>query len=113
MNRGDVVLVNWPYTDGTGSKLRPAIIVQADYLNGLIVDTVVVQITSKAHGLPGTEVSLDPLLEPRSGLLMQSFAFCPNILTVEQVSIDHVLGSLSDAAMHQVDACIKSTLGIP
>jgi mRNA-degrading endonuclease toxin of MazEF toxin-antitoxin module len=40
MNRGDVVLVDWPYSDRTGSKLRPAVFVQADYLNGLLDDTV-------------------------------------------------------------------------
>jgi mRNA-degrading endonuclease toxin of MazEF toxin-antitoxin module len=34
MNRGDVVLVNWIYSDLTGSKLRPAVVVQADFLNG-------------------------------------------------------------------------------
>ncbi len=39
MNRGDVLLVDWPYSDGTGSKLRPAVVVQADFLNGLIVTT--------------------------------------------------------------------------
>jgi mRNA-degrading endonuclease toxin of MazEF toxin-antitoxin module len=33
MNRGDVVLVDWPFSDLSGSKLRPAIVVQADHLN--------------------------------------------------------------------------------
>jgi mRNA-degrading endonuclease toxin of MazEF toxin-antitoxin module len=37
MNRGEVVQVDWPYSDLTGSKSRPAVVVQADYLNGLIV----------------------------------------------------------------------------
>ena len=36
MNRGEIVLVDWPYSDLTGSKLRPAVVVQADYLNGLV-----------------------------------------------------------------------------
>ena len=35
MNRGDVVEVDWPFSDLTGSKRRPAVVVQADYLNGL------------------------------------------------------------------------------
>jgi mRNA-degrading endonuclease toxin of MazEF toxin-antitoxin module len=56
MNRGDVVLIDWPYSDRTGSKLRPAVIVQADFLNAFIDDTVLVQITTTAHGIPGTEV---------------------------------------------------------
>jgi mRNA interferase MazF len=113
MNRGDVVLVDWPFTDSTGSKLRPAVVVQADYLNGLIDDTILIQITSKGHGIPGTEVRLDPILEPSSGLVIVSFAFCPNNLTVEQATIDQILGTLTDAAMQQIDASLKATLGIP
>lgn len=30
MNRGQVVEVNWPYSDLSGTKLRPAVVVQAD-----------------------------------------------------------------------------------
>ncbi|HJZ89665.1 MAG TPA: type II toxin-antitoxin system PemK/MazF family toxin [Gemmataceae bacterium] len=113
MTRGDVVLVDWPYSDRTGSKLRPAVVVQADYLNGLIDDTVLAQITSKAHGIPGTEVTLDPIQEPGSGLLQVSYVFCPNLMTAEQAMIDQTIGALSDQAMRLIDACLKSTLGIP
>jgi mRNA interferase MazF len=113
MTRGDVVLVDWPYSDRTGSKLRPAVVVQADYLNGLIDDTVLVQITSKGHGIPGTEVTLDPAAEPAAGLLQVSYAFCPNLLTADRALIDQTIGSLSDAAMRRIDACLKATLGVP
>lgn len=113
MTRGDVVLIDWPFSDGTGSKLRPAVVVQADYLNGLIDDTILVQITSKAHGIPGTEVTLDPAQETASGLAFVSYAFCPNLLTVEQAAVERVLGSLSDVALRQIEACLRSTLGIP
>ena len=50
MNRGDVVSVDWPFSDLTGTKVRPAVVVQADFLNGLIDDTVLIQITSSRHG---------------------------------------------------------------
>ncbi len=40
MNRGDVVELDWPFSDRTGSKTRPAVVVQADFLNGLIDDTI-------------------------------------------------------------------------
>ena len=52
MNRGEFVQVDWPFSDRTGSKTRPAVVVQADFLNGLIDDTVLVQITGTRHGLP-------------------------------------------------------------
>lgn len=113
MNRGEVVLVDWPYSDRTGGKMRPAVVVQADYLNGVLDDTVVVHITSKKHGIPGTEVELDPANETASGLLRISYAFCPNVLTADPAYIDATIGMLSDQAMRKIEECLKSTLGIP
>lgn len=45
VRRGDVVWVDWPYSDRTGSKVRPAVVVQDDPYNGLIADTVLVLIS--------------------------------------------------------------------
>jgi hypothetical protein len=36
MKRGDVVEVDWPFSDLSGTKPRPAIVVQADFLNSLL-----------------------------------------------------------------------------
>lgn len=113
MKRGDVVLVDWPYSDRTGSKLRPAVVVQADFLNGLIDDTILVQITRTAHGLPGTEVLIDPAQEPASGLGHRSFASCANLLTANPALIDQAIGYLSDALMRQIDGCLKNVLELP
>jgi mRNA interferase MazF len=112
MNRGDVVLVDWPYSDRTGSKLRPAVVVQADFLNALIDDTVLVQITTTAHSIPGVEVRLDPAQEHASGLLHVSVASCANLLTADPVFIDQVIGYLSDAAMTQIGACLKNVMNL-
>src|SRR5262245_56827978 len=106
MTRGEVVLVDWPYGDRTGSKRRPAVVVQADLLNGLIDDTVLVQLTSKAHGIPNTEVKIDPAVESSSGLPIVCYSFCPNVLTAHQRLVDQSLGYLSDAAMREIDRCL-------
>src|SRR5580704_17020933 len=87
MNRGDVVEVDWPFSDRTGSKTRPAVVVQADFLNGLIDDTVLVQITGTRHGLPGTEVEIDPSVETASGLAKVCYASCTNVLTLDQTLV--------------------------
>jgi mRNA-degrading endonuclease toxin of MazEF toxin-antitoxin module len=84
MNRGEVVEVDWPFSDRTGSKTRPAVVVQADFLNGLIDDTVLVQVTGTRHGLPGTEVEIDPSVETGSGLTKVCRASCTNVLTLDQ-----------------------------
>jgi mRNA-degrading endonuclease toxin of MazEF toxin-antitoxin module len=43
-SRGDVVLLDFPFSDATGSKVRPAIVVQGDAqnrrLNAMIVTLV-------------------------------------------------------------------------
>ena len=113
MNRGEVVLVDWPFSDLTGSKLRPAVVVQADFLNGLIDDSVFVKIQGRAYGIPGTEVILDPADETASGLLKVSYASCRDFLTRDRALVHHTLGVLSDAAMREIEECLKVVLGIP
>src|SRR3989442_10902 len=99
MNRGQIVEVNWPYSDLSGSKLRPAVVVQADYLNSLLDDTIFVKITGHRFGVPGTEVELDPAAEPVSGLNRICYASCKDILTRDQGIVGPVIGNLSDAVM--------------
>lgn len=113
MNRGEVVEVNWPYSDLSGTKVRPAVVVQADLLNGLIDDTILVKITGKQYGIPGTEVKLDPAQEIGSGLSKVCYASCNNLLTRDQVLLGPIIGYLSDAAMQQIEACLKVVLKIP
>ena len=113
MNRGDVVEVDWQYSDLSGSKTRPAVVVQADFLNRLIDDTILVQITSTRHGLPGTEALLDPAAEPGSGLSKMCVANCANILTYEQARVVRTIGFLSVGTMQQIETCLKVVLGIP
>jgi mRNA-degrading endonuclease toxin of MazEF toxin-antitoxin module len=112
MNRGDVVEVNWPYCDLMGSKVRPTVVVQADFLNGLIDDTIFVQITSTKHGIPGTEVEIDPAIETASDLNHLCYVNCINLLTRDQAIVGPVIGYLSDAVMQQIEACLKVVLAI-
>ena len=113
MRRGEVIEVDWQFSDLTGSKKRPAVVVQADFLNGLIDDTVLVQITSTRHGLPGTEVLLDPAVETTSGLRKVCVASCTNVLTFDQARLLRTVGYLSDAAMRQIGDCLKTVLELP
>ena len=45
--RGDVVLVPFPFTDLSGAKQRPALVVSADSLNVTLEDVLVAAITSQ------------------------------------------------------------------
>jgi mRNA-degrading endonuclease toxin of MazEF toxin-antitoxin module len=112
MKRGDVVELDWPFSDRTGSKTRPAVVMQADFLNGLIDDTIFVQITGTRHGIPGTEVELDPATETGSRLRKVCYASCTNVLTLDQTLVLQQVGYLSDAIMQQIEACLKVVLEI-
>lgn len=113
MNRGDVVEVDWPFTDLTGTKPRPAVVVQADFLNGLVDDTIYVKIQGTAYGIPGTEVQIDPAVETLSGLSKVCYASCKDILTREQSLMLRTVGVLSNAAMQQIEDCLKKVLELP
>jgi mRNA-degrading endonuclease toxin of MazEF toxin-antitoxin module len=112
MNRGEVVEVDWPFSDRTGSKTCPAVVVQADFPSGLIDDTVLVQVTGTRHGLRGTEVEIDPSIETASGLTKVCYASCTNVLTLDQSLVLGTVGVLSDAVLQQIEACLKTVLEI-
>src|SRR5438128_874781 len=113
MNRGDVVEINWQFSDLTGSKVRPAVVVQADFLGSLIDDTILVKITGRRFGIPGTEVEIDPAVETAAGLSKLCYASCKDILTRDQTLILRTVGVLSDAALRQIEACLKTVLELP
>ncbi len=48
MKQGDVILVNFPFTDGITAKIRPALVVSLDAFN-LGSDLVLLPISSKAQ----------------------------------------------------------------
>jgi mRNA-degrading endonuclease toxin of MazEF toxin-antitoxin module len=87
--------------------------VQADFLNGLIDDTVLVQVTGTRHGIPGTEVEIDPAQETASGLQHVSYAACANLLTADLSFIYQTIGVLSDVIMQQIGDCLKTVLELP
>jgi mRNA interferase MazF len=114
MNRGNVVLFDFPFSDATGSKLRPALVIQADLLNQAIDDTILALITRTRRGGP-TEFLID-LSTPdgqQSGLHHTSVVDCKNLLTADQSFIHTCIGDLPDTAMRQVEKCLKMALAIP
>jgi mRNA interferase MazF len=111
--RGDVVRVDWPYSDRTGSKVRPAVVVQDDNLNQRIADTILVLVSRTQRALGTTEVEIDPVVEPQCGLRYRSVISCNNLLTVDQGLVVQVLGQLSAGIMNGIDISLKAALGLP
>jgi mRNA interferase MazF len=116
VKRGDIVLIDFPYSDRTGGKIRPALVVQSDIWNLQIDDTILAVITSSQHRRVGvsTQYSIDisTIEGQQTGLHFNSIVQCENLITQDQKLILQIISRLSDSAMQQIDICLKSVFGI-
>jgi mRNA-degrading endonuclease toxin of MazEF toxin-antitoxin module len=106
-------VVRLSFRDRTGSKLRPAVVVQADSLNQSIDDTSLALVTrTRRGGL--TELPIDVATSDgkQTGLFHSSVVDCKNLLTSDQKFIYTKLGSLSTSLLQQLDDCLKNALGL-
>ena len=111
--RGDVVLVDFPFTDIPRSKKRPAVVVQNDRDNQKIRKTVVAMITGNLNRLgDSSHLLIDPATAEgaSSDLNGRSLVSCNNLYTLEQDCIQKTLGHLSDALKQALNDCLKSAL---
>lgn len=114
LTRGDIVLVDYPFTDRTGSKVRPTAVVSTDELNRTD-DVVLSAITSVVRPtLEAWQLQIDPS-RPDSrgtGLLSTSVIDCGNVLTIDQRFVLKKLGRLPRAVLKHVDVCLAKSLGV-
>lgn len=113
--RGDVVRVDFPFTDIARGKKRPAVVIQNDRDNQKLRKTAVAMITGnlRRSGDP-SHLLVDPSTPEgaSSGLNGRSLVSCNNLYTLEQDCIQKRLGHLSDALMKKLDDCLKAALEI-
>jgi mRNA interferase MazF len=112
VQRGDVVLVDYPFASGVGAKVRPALVIQNDRDNRRLINTIVVMITGRTARASSedTQLLID-ISSPdgrQSGLIMNSAVNCVNIFTVAQSKVLRQLGSLPARLMAEVDKCLKA-----
>ena len=115
MNRGDVVIADVPYSDRTGSKIRPAVVVSTDKNNAVLDDVILAAISRVARPKAFTHVFVDPatLDGQAAGLLHPSYIQCENLFVFDQQFIVRTIGSLSPALLQQVNQCLKLALDLP
>lgn len=113
VRRSDVVLVDFPYPSGAGSKVRPALVIQNDKDNGRLPNTVVVQITGTTHrALEATQVLIEMNAPEgnQSGLAFDSVVNCINLVTLAKDRVLRKLGNLPAAHMGKVNDALKTAL---
>ena len=107
--RGDVVLVGFVFSDESGKKLRPALVISSSAYNRGRKEVVVVAITSNVvRRLFGDHLIVD---WKGAGLLFPSVA--TGILrTVTRGVIDRKLGVMGEADMEAVDNELRRALAL-
>jgi mRNA interferase MazF len=110
--RGDIVLVPFPFTDLTSSKVRPAVIVSADPQPE---DITIAFISSV---LPGILAETEFLLTAKdknfaaSGLKKDSVFKMNKLLTLSSVLIIRRLGRANVSLQKELDACLAKAVGL-
>ena len=117
VQRGDLILVSFPFTSGSGGKVHPALVVQSGHNNQRLNDTIVAAIAKTIHraAREATQLLID-ITTPegqQSGLLHTSAVKCEYLATLDQQLILRVVGRLTPAMMAQVDLCLKAALALP
>jgi mRNA interferase MazF len=117
VQRGDVVMVDWLFSDRSGSKRRPALVVQADAYNTALDDTILALITGSARRRVGAATQLEiDIASPdgtQTGLAINSVVQCENLVTVDRKFILRIRGRFSAGLMQKINDCLKAALEVP
>jgi len=108
--RGDVVLVPFDFTDRSGTKWRPAIVVSADHYNRQTPDVLIASVTGNANAIrhPGDHPIGD---WQAAGLLKPSLAQT-KLATIETSLIRRRLGALSSADMAALERGLREAMAL-
>jgi len=106
---GDVVLVQFPFTNQTASKQRPAVVISNRAYNFARPDIVIMAITSQLH----TKSSLGEvwISQWQAANLLKPSAVKPVFATLEQRLILKQLGRLHPSDQAALRQAIASVLG--
>ena len=100
MAKGDIVLITFPFTDLTGSKLRPAVVLADTNL-----DITLCFITTQTSWLEATDVMLMPT--STNGLRKPSLIRTSKIATLDKTLAKGLLGKLSEQDISELNTKLK------
>jgi len=108
--RGDVVLVPFPFSNLRTTKVRPAVIVSSDLYHSAEPDLLLAAITSKVATATGP---LDYILHDwqPAGLRYPS-AFKPVLFTLDPRRVIYRIGALTESDMAEIDQRLRRALAL-
>lgn len=106
MAKGDIVLLSFPFTDLSGSKLHPAII-----LTETALDITACFITSQIGWQEATDILLSP--NTTNGLKKVSLVRTNKIATLDRSLVRGLLGKLSYIELAELNLKLKALFQLP
>jgi mRNA interferase MazF len=100
MTKGDIVLITFPFTDLSGSKLRPAIVLAVNKL-----DITVCFITTQVTFLEQTDVEITP--SQKNGIKQPSLIRTSKIATLDKSLAKGLIGELTNSEIKLLDNNLK------
>jgi mRNA interferase MazF len=106
--RGDVVLLPFPFTDLSATRTRPAVVVSVNAFEQTTGDFTVAMITSVPH----TTAYDYELLDWQAAHLLRPSWVRAKLATLDPALVRHHPGRLSDADLAEVEQRIRLALGL-
>ena len=106
--KGDVVLVPFPFSDQTAIKKRPAVIITSSAYNEISSDIIIMAVTSQTEKTTGIGECL--IQDWQDAGLLKPSAIKPAISTIEQMLVLKKLGRLSHQDLTTLDAILEELL---
>jgi mRNA interferase MazF len=108
--RGDVLLVPFPFSDLSTTKVRPAVVVSSPLYLANEPDLLLAAITSTIATSPSP---LDYVLSNwRSAGLRYPSAFKPVLFTLDPARVLHRIGRLTPADLAEIDQRLRNALAL-
>ncbi|HVL34469.1 MAG TPA: type II toxin-antitoxin system PemK/MazF family toxin [Burkholderiales bacterium] len=105
---GDIVLVPFPFTDQTGTKRRPAVVVSSRRYHTERPDVVIMAVTSQMRPGGFGEVSVK---EWKAAGLLKASVIKPVLATIDATLVVRTLGQLKDDDQQALRLALKGILG--
>jgi mRNA interferase MazF len=106
---GDVVLVPFPFTDQSGTKKRPAVVVSSGGYNASRRDIVIMAITSQVRTPLGFGEAM--VGDWQGAGLVKASVLKPVLATIEQGLVLRVMGHLSAADIKTLREVVADVIG--
>ncbi len=100
---GDIILIKFPFTDVSGAKKRPALVLHDTDDNDIIICRITSQIKESRFDIEITD-------QKAAGLKLPSIIRLHKIVTIEKTLVDKKMGALSETDAKSVESLIKDII---